>query len=69
MVETSRRAGEDPAPLPLPPSSLVLSSETLVTDFPSSRSHQVLLTMPLIAGVAPVRKVECPTAVTVGAAS
>ena len=57
-------AGE--APSPVPPSSLAFESETLVTCLFSSRSNQSLPTMPLIAGIAPDKKVLCPTAVTVG---
>src|SRR6476620_5004807 len=64
MVLASRRRGDDP--MPGAPSNRVLSSDTLVTFFPDARSYQVLFTMPLMDGVAPDIKVECPMAVTVG---
>src|SRR5437899_1009592 len=66
-VDGSRRRGEDPAPAP--PSSLVVSSETLVTRFPVAWSHHSFPMIPLIDGVAPLRKVEWPAAVTVGTCS
>src|SRR5579863_8047617 len=66
-VDCNSREGEDPAPVA--PSNCVDSSETLVTRLPAGRSHQSLLTIPLKAGVAPERIVECPTEVTVGVAS
>ncbi len=63
-VDCSRRLGE--AHSPGAPRSLHVSSETLVTAFFEARSYHALPIMPLMAGVAPVRKVEWPTAVTVG---
>ena len=67
-VLTSRRRGEAPSP-PAPPSSSALGSDTLVTVRPSSRSYQSFPTMPLMEGVAPLRKVLWPMAVTVGKCS
>src|ERR1700732_1414605 len=67
MVDCSRRFGDDPAPVP--PSSLVVSSETLVTRLRVSRSHHSLPTIPLMAGGAPLRNGELPPAVTVGTCS
>ena len=66
-VDCSRRFGD--APSPVEPRSLNVSSDTLVTRFFVARSHHSLPIMPLSAGVAPVRNVECPTAVTVGTCS
>ena len=63
IVLTSSRLGDAPSP---PPSAWTVSSLTLVTTLPDSRSYHSLPTMPLIEGVAPVRKVLWPTAVTVG---
>ena len=65
-VLTSMRCGDEPVVPGAPPISFVSGSETLVTDWPLSRSNHSLATMPLEDGVAPLRKVECPTAVTVG---
>ena len=48
------------------PVTLYVQSHTLVTSFFASRSYQVLLMMPLTAGMAPLMKMLCPTAVTVG---
>ena len=67
-VLTSSRRGEAPAP-PAPPSSFTLASDTLVTVPPSSRSYQSFPTMPLMEGVAPLRNVLWPMAVTVGKCS
>ena len=67
IVLTSRRRGEAEVRMPTPPTRKVLASLTLVTMPPVSRSYQSLATMPLIEGGAPLRKVECPTAVTVAA--
>ena len=63
-VSTSIRCGDDPAPLP--PTSCVSGSSTLVTLLPRLRSYQSLPTIPLTDGVAPLIIVEWPTAVTVG---
>src|SRR5439155_12262183 len=64
-VLTSRRRGDAPPSLD-PPSSLTESSDTLVTRLPVDRSNHSLATMPLTLGRAPLRKVLCPIAVTVG---
>ena len=64
-VLTIKRTGEAPSPLGAP-RSFVLGSKMLATERPDSRSYQLLFTMPLREGVAPVRMVECPTAVTAG---
>src|SRR5882724_5151775 len=66
-VDCSIRRGDDPGPSP--PSRRVESSETLVTRARVVVSHHSFPTIPLIDGVAPVRKVECPIAVTVGICS
>ena len=66
-VLTSRRRGEDPGAFGTPPTTLVCGSETLVTVWPESRSYHSLPMMPLTEGVAPLRKVEWPTAVRVAA--
>jgi hypothetical protein len=66
-VLTSSFDGDDARPLA--PSSCRLSSDTLVTCLPSSRSYHSLPTMPLTEGVAPVSIVEWPMAVTVGKCS
>src|SRR5260370_35815555 len=66
-VDGSSRRGDDP--WPEPPTSLTVSSETLVTCLPTALSHHSFPMIPLIDGVAPLRKVQCPTAVTVGMCS
>ena len=67
MVLTSMRRGEAPVAVGSAlPSSSVAASLAAVTRFPSSLSNHSLPTMPLTEGVAPLRNVECPTAVTVG---
>src|SRR5580704_14902903 len=79
-VLTSRRLGEDPRSLGSLPTRHTESSVTLLMDRPSLgttapehapifvtkgvRSNQPLLMMPLADVVAPLRKVERPTAVT-----
>src|SRR5258708_11795630 len=63
---TSIRFGDDPVAPGPPPSRRVVSSDTLVTERPVVRSYHSLPTIPLTDGVAPLRNVECPTAVTVG---
>src|SRR5260221_6057133 len=63
-VLTSRRRGEDPFVPGVPPRSAVDLSLTLLTASSDSRSSHSLLIMPLMEGVAPLRNVECPTAVT-----
>src|SRR5262249_2208287 len=67
-VLTNKRRGDEPG-AGVPPSRLVLSSVTLVTVLDDSRSYQSLPMMPLMEGVAPLRKVLCPMAVTVGKCS
>ena len=66
VLTSSRRGEAPPSPAPAPPRIFTASSETLVTDLPVSRSNQSLPTMPLIDGVAPLRNVLWPIAVTVG---
>src|SRR5580704_19124989 len=67
MLLPSRRRGDDPGAPATPPTSLDLGSKTLVTDRLLSRSYHSLAMMPLTDGVAPLRTVEWPTAVTVAA--
>ena len=69
IVLTSNRRGDDPPRPDAAPSMSTVSSETLVTCLPVSRSYHSFPTMPLIEGVAPLRIVEWPTAVTVGKCS
>ena len=65
IVLVISRRGDEPHGPDVPPTGLVAGSETLVTVLPVSRSNQSFAMMPLTEGVAPLRNVECPTAVTV----
>jgi len=67
-VETSIRCGDE-ACLSGAPNVCRLGSETLVTSLLVARSHQSFPTIPDNAGLAPLKIVECPTAVTVGVCS
>src|SRR5260370_31015545 len=61
-VLTSRRRGDAPGRPGIPPTSFVRGSNTLVMGWDVSRSYHSFAMMPLTDGVAPLRKVECPTA-------
>src|SRR6266849_1922504 len=64
-VLTSRRRGDEPARPGTELTSFDFGSKTLVTFCAVSRSYHSLAMIPLTDGGAPLRNVECPTAVTV----
>jgi hypothetical protein len=66
-VLTSSRRGDEPCAALVPPTKEDCGSETLVTRLPVSLSNHSLAIIPLDDGAAPLRNVECPTAVTVAA--